>query len=81
MRLGQTFDSYASMVGRNLDRLEKIIEEMYVVNIGVTAIGTGINTSEYYFDNIVPILAKICAYPLVQVDDDLFNTTKILMDL
>lgn len=81
MRLGQTFHSYASMVGRNLDRLEKIIEELYVVNIGATAIGTGINTSEYYFDNIVPILAKIFAYPLVQVDDDLFNTTKILMGL
>lgn len=80
MRLGQTFHSYASMVGRNLDRLEKIIEEMYVVNIGGTAIGTGINTSEYYFDNIVPILAKICAYPLVQADD-LFDATKILMDL
>ena len=80
MRLGQTFHSYAIMVGRNLDRLEKIIEEMYVVNIGGTAIGTGINTSEYYFDNIVPILAKICAYPLVQVDD-LFDATKILMDL
>ena len=45
-----------------------------------TAIGTGINTSEYYFDNIVPVLAKICAYPLVQVDD-LFDATKILMDL
>ena len=80
MRLGQTFHSYAIMVGRNLDRLEKIIEELYVVNIGATAIGTGINTSEYYFDNIVPILAKICAYPLVQVDD-LFDATKILMDL
>ena len=51
---------------------------MYVVNIGAT--GTGINTSEYYFDNIVPVLAKICAYPLVQVDD-LFDATKILMDL
>ena len=49
---------------------------MYVVNIGATAIGTGINTSEYYFDNIVPVLAKICAYPL-----DLFDATKILMDL
>lgn len=53
---------------------------MYVVNIGATAIGTGINTSEYYFDNIVPVLAKIFAHPLVQVDD-LFYATKILMDL
>ena len=51
---------------------------MYVVNIGAT--GTGINTSEYYFDNIVPVLAKIFAHPLVQVDD-LFDATKILMDL
>ena len=53
---------------------------MYVVNIGATAIETGINTSEYYFDNIVPVLAKIFAHPLVQVDD-LFDATKILMDL
>lgn len=81
MRLGQTFRSYASMVGRDLDRLEKVKEEMYVVNMGATAIGTaigtGINTAEYYFDNIVPVLAKICSYQLVQADD-LFDATENL---
>lgn len=77
MRLGQTFHSYASMVGRNLDKLEKVKEEMYVVNMGATAIGTGINTSECYFDNIVPVLAQICSYPLVQADD-LFDATENL---
>ncbi len=50
---------------------------MYTVNMGATAIGTGINTSEYYFDHIVPTLARVSGYPLVQADD-LFDATENL---
>lgn len=77
MRLGQSFHAYATMIERDMDRIEKAKNEMYTVNMGATAIGTGINTSEYYFDHIVPTLAKVSGYPLVQADD-LFDATENL---
>lgn len=77
MRLGQSFHAYATMIERDMDRIAKVKKEMYTVNMGATAIGTGINTSEYYFDHIVPTLAKVSGYPLVQADD-LFDATENL---
>mgnify|MGYP004495764423 FL=1 len=77
MRLGQSFHAYATMIERDIDRIAKAKKEMYTVNMGATAIGTGINTSEYYFDHIVPTLAKVSGYPLVQADD-LFDATENL---
>lgn len=77
MRLGQSFHAYATMIERDIDRIAKAKKEMYAVNMGATAIGTGINTSEYYFDHIVPTLAKVSGYPLVQADD-LFDATENL---
>lgn len=77
MRLGQSFHAYATMIERGIDRIAKAKKEMYTVNMGATAIGTGINTSEYYFDHIVPTLAKVSGYPLVQADD-LFDATENL---
>ena len=77
MRLGQTFHSYATMISRDRDRLAKVRAEMYTVNMGATAIGTAINTTPYYLDNIVPTLAKITGYPLTQADD-LFDATENL---
>lgn len=77
MRLGQSFHAYATMIERDIDRIAKAKKEMYTVNMGATAIGTGINTSEYYFDHIVPTLARVSGYPLVQADD-LFDATENL---
>lgn len=77
MRLGQSFHAYATMIERDIDRIAKAKKEMYTVNMGATAIGTGINTSEYYFDHIVPTLAKVSGYSLVQADD-LFDATENL---
>ena len=79
MRLGQTFHSYATMISRDRDRLTKVRTEMYPVNMGATAIGTAINTSPFYLDNIVPTLGKItvssclkaCAVNLSKMCNDL----------
>ena len=77
MRLGQSFHAYATMISRDRDRLMQIRSEMYTVNMGATAIGTAINTSPFYLDNIVPTLARITGHPLTQADD-LFDATENL---
>ncbi|MGN0363501.1 MAG: aspartate ammonia-lyase [Bilifractor sp.] len=77
MRLGQTFHAYATMVARDRARLMNLKKELYTVNMGATAIGTAINTSDFYFYNIVPELGKITGYPLTQAED-LFDATENL---
>lgn len=77
MRLGQSFHAYATMISRDRDRLMQIRSEMYTVNMGAAAIGTAINTSPFYLDNIVPTLARITGHPLTQADD-LFDATENL---
>lgn len=77
IRLGQTFGAYASMVRRINDRIRSTSEEMYSVNLAGTAIGSAINTTDFYRLNVVPTLAKITGYPLRQADD-LFDATENL---
>ncbi|WP_124058376.1 aspartate ammonia-lyase [Vaginisenegalia massiliensis] len=59
IRLGQEFKAYANAVMRDIKRIEKALDEMRDLNMGGTAIGTGINADEYYFDKIVPNLSNI----------------------
>ncbi len=77
MRLGQTFHGYASMVARDKKRIQDVYKEMYVVNLGGTAIGSAINVSDTYLQNVVPNLSKITGYPLEQAND-LFDSTENL---
>ncbi|MGN0482259.1 MAG: aspartate ammonia-lyase [Lachnospiraceae bacterium] len=77
MRLGQTFHGYASMIARDKKRIEKVSSEMLTINLGATAIGTAINTSASYFQNVVPILARLTGYSLKQAED-LFDATENL---
>lgn len=77
VRLGQVFHGYASMVSRDRKRIEKSHKEMYIVNLGGTAVGTAINVSDEYFYKIVPNLAALTGYPLKQAED-LFDATENL---
>ncbi len=77
MRLGQSFHAYATMVKRDLARLDLAAEGMKEINLGATAIGTGINTSSYYRSHIVEKLGEITGYPLTRAED-LFDSTENL---
>ena len=77
MTLGDTFHAYATMVKRSAKRIEKSLDEMKSVNMGGTAIGSCINASPYYVENIVPVLSEVSGLPLVQADD-LFDSTEDL---
>ncbi|GAA0781123.1 aspartate ammonia-lyase [Hathewaya limosa] len=69
VRLGQEFKAYGSAIKRDINRLEKAKEEVKVVNMGGTAIGTGINADSNYFKNIVANLAKVTGVDFKQADD------------
>ena len=66
MRLGQSFHAYATMIERDIRRIERARKELFTLNLGGTAIGTTINASDYYLHHIVPTLAAVTGYPLMQ---------------
>lgn len=59
IRLGQEFSAYASSIKRCIRLYETALQEMYVVNLGGTAIGTAINADKYYLNNITDELSRI----------------------
>ncbi len=66
---GQVFRAYASAIRRDMNRFRLAIGEMAKLNMGGTAVGTGINADRQYIETVVPVLAEITNLPLVQADD------------
>ena len=69
IRLGQEFRAYSQAVRRDIARFERAKDEMRCLNMGGTAIGTGINADVQYLKRIVPNLSKVSGLSLVQAFD------------
>ena len=77
VRLGQEFAAYASAVARSIKRIDAIQAEMYPVNMGGTAIGTGINADLTYFHEVTKVLAELSGVPYFQATDMIDGTQHI----
>jgi len=64
MTLGQEFSAYAYTIGDGIRYLEHASEELLSVNMGATAIGTGINSPPGYAVLCTNYLAKISGLPV-----------------
>ena len=69
IRLGQEFRAYSVAIRRDINRMDKAMDEMRTLNMGGTAIGTGINADETYLRRIVPNLSQVTGIDLVQAFD------------
>jgi aspartate ammonia-lyase len=65
MTLGQEFSAYAVMVGEDEQRVEEALVHLHEINLGATAIGTGINTHPKYAAASCAHLRRISGLPLV----------------
>ena len=65
MTLGQEMLAYAVMLGEDEQRLSEARALMLEVNLGATAIGTGINAPAGYAKNVVDRLAQYSGVPVV----------------
>ena len=74
IRLGQEFHAYADAVRRDTVRMGKAMDEMRSLNMGGTAIGTGINADETYLRRIVPVLSEVSGIELTQAGDLIDST-------
>lgn len=59
MTLGQSFEAYAVTLGEEIERLEQNARLFLEVNMGGTAIGTGINADPDYGQNVIGHLREI----------------------
>lgn len=58
IRLGQEFTAYAAVLKRDKKRIENATHQLYEVNMGATAVGTGLNALPEYINYVVEELAK-----------------------
>ena len=77
IRLGQEFGAYASVVDRGLQRIRMTKGELCIINMGGTAIGTGLNADKSYFHNIAATLAALTGTSFVQASDLIDATQNI----
>lgn len=66
---GNSFRAYASLFKRDYQRLESAKEDLSFVNLGGTAIGTGLNADDIYQRNVVDKLSSITRIPLKSAEN------------
>ena len=65
MTLGQTFEAYAATLEEEVERLEQNAQLFLEVNMGATAIGTGINADPNYSGKVITQLQEITGMKIV----------------
>ncbi len=69
MRLGHEFRAFAVTLGEDIERLREVGNLLREINLGGTAIGTGINTPSGYSESVIRHLISISGEQLVGAGD------------
>ncbi len=69
MTLGQEFTAFGVTIGEDMDRLREAGTLIREINMGATAIGTGINTDPRYAERVCAHLAEVTGQALVTAPD------------
>ena len=69
MTVGQEFHAFAASLDSEIQLLKNAEKSLYAVNMGATAIGTGINVPEGYAEKCAAHLAKLTGKPIVPAHD------------
>lgn len=66
MTLGQEFGSYATTIGSAMDSMQVAAHGLLEINMGATAIGTGINSPPGYAELVTEKLTEVSGLPVRQ---------------
>jgi aspartate ammonia-lyase len=69
MRLGDEFRAFGVTIGEDIDRLTEVGNLLREINLGGTAIGTGINTPAGYGESVIRHLAAVSGERVVAAGD------------
>jgi len=65
LTLGQEFSAYAYQIGKDIERIESTLPDLYELAIGGTAVGTGLNTHPEFASRAAAAIAEITGLPFV----------------
>ena len=74
MTLGQTFHGFASILRTEVEVLDRAAQEFLTINMGATAIGTGICAEPGYAERCTKAIAEITGWD-IRLADDLVGVT------
>lgn len=77
MMVGQSFGAYAKAISRDRWRIYKVEERLRQINMGATAIGTGLNAENKYIYMITDELQKLSGLGLSRSDFLIDNTQNL----
>ena len=77
MTVGQEFHSFAAMLEWDIANLQHAGKSLLVLNMGGTAIGTGLNTPENYDQYVIKHLREISGYEVVNAEDMIAATSSL----
>lgn len=75
MTLGQEFNGFATTIREDIDRIKGTLPLMLELNLGATAIGTGITADPRYAPAVMKHLRDITGYEDLQTASDLIEAT------
>jgi aspartate ammonia-lyase len=75
IRLGQEFGAYRRVIGRDLERIKATGQQLLEVNMGATAVGTGLNADPDYIVAVAKYLAEFSGFPM-RTAEDLVDATQ-----
>jgi aspartate ammonia-lyase len=78
--LGEEFGGYAACIARAADDLEHASNALKELNLGATAVGTGLNASVRYAQAAIDVLRSLTSLDLRQADN-LFRVTQSMGDV
>lgn len=81
--LGQEMASYASSIRRGIRRIETAVESIHVINMGATAVGTGLNAEPEYIKAVSRCLSEVTGEKFTTADNlvDATNNTDGFADV
>jgi aspartate ammonia-lyase len=81
--LGQEFSAFAEAIARDRWRLYKVEERLRQVNLGGTAVGTGLNADPTYIYNVVEELRNITGFGLARAENmiDLTQNADVFVEV
>ena len=77
IRMGQEFHAFATALVRDIRRIRTAFMNLKSINIGATAVGTGINTDERYKKIAVRYLSEISQIELTSAKDLIDGTRNV----
>lgn len=75
MTAGQEFNAFATMIEKEMARIEQARQDLYEINMGATAIGTGLNAPPGYAQACCDALAQLTGKPYY-LSHDLIQATQ-----